>query len=89
MIWSIEVYQGSSSVPVSHISVCGGDVLETAEALSKVHPEHTVTVSAHARIRCTLIDGQIVKERPDFSEFYLEVTPQQVHEWKEYLATLQ
>jgi len=53
-------------------------------ALSKKHPELPIAVSAHARIRSTWKNGELVSEKTKLSDFYLEVSERADRNWLQY-----
>ena len=69
---------------INIIMAPGLDVMDVAEKLSIVYPNHNVAVSMHARNRRVYVNGKCLSSNPDLSKFYDNVDDTMAWDWSCY-----
>lgn len=77
--WFVEL-QHANVEHAWHVS--DGRVMDLAKYISIANPGKVVHITAKARIRATLKNGEITSESPDLTKFYSNTTDQEQHCWK-------
>lgn len=69
-MWKIEV-SGDTPFSTKYCEYVDKDIdLAELIKLSEKFPDNVLTLSAHARVRLSIQNGTITKNRPDLSDFY-------------------
>lgn len=82
-LFIVEVWENDFAVkPLCHFLAEPQPYLfEVARRMSAQYPNGHVSLTMYARVRARFMKGKCVKQHPDLSYFYTNVTPLMQHAW--------
>lgn len=78
--WNISVYPEDSYKPV-HEAYLDDINREALMHLSTAHKDHIVVLTAMARVRMRIRNGEVIADRPDITVYYDNCSPETQWAW--------